>query len=132
MAFTDADLEGFSLVTEKKPERSGGVTVSQIPAALVKLLEAEAPKALADKDHRLILRLPVRVAEDADDATKAEAKAKALKDVVLLASYATAWGKGQTPKLYLTRQPNPRDEKGEPIVRMKVEKDEEANKRGRK
>lgn len=154
MALTDADLEGFTLVSERRPEKAGGVTVSQIPATLVKLLESEAPKALADKDHELILRLPVRpdyseVPEVNDKSTEAEkaanAKAKAEADskalalamgnVKQLALYATAWGKGQDPKLYITRQPPRKDEKDVPIARLKVRKDEDvpaANRAGRR
>lgn len=141
MALTDADLEGFSLESERKPEKTGGVTVTQIPATLVKLLESEAPKALADQDYRLVLRVPVRVdtsqvPETNEKSTKAEkdaalkaldeataaAKAKAVDTVKQLSLYASAWGKGQTnPRLYITKVPNGKDEKDEPVARLKVQ-----------
>lgn len=129
MPLTDQDLEGFELVSEPKPDKASGVTISEIPATLVKLLTEHAPKALADQSYELVLRVPVRVdsskvpattdkstpAEKAaalaalDEAT-AEAQKAATKTAKLLASYATAWGKGQTdPKLYITKVPNRKD-----------------------
>jgi hypothetical protein len=120
MALSNADLEGLELVTERKPEKAGGVTVSQIPENLVKLLTAEAPKALADSDHELILRVPVRLPEPLKDNATAEAKAahaeatseahkRANDTAKQLTLYAAAWGKGQTPKLYIHKVPNRKD-----------------------
>lgn len=120
MALTDTDLEGMELVSERKPEKAGGVTVSQIPAMLVNYLTAEAPKALADADHELILRVPVKLpdkltdkATDAEKAAHKEATEKATKTAVETAKqltlYAAAWGKGQTPKLYIHKVPNRKD-----------------------
>lgn len=120
MALTENDLEGLEIVTERKPEKAGGVTVSQIPAFLVNLLTQEAPKALADNDHELILRVPVRgpdklsdKATDAEKATHKEATDAAVKKATETAKqltlYAAAWGKGQTPKLYIHKVPNRKD-----------------------
>lgn len=125
MALTDTDLEGMTLVTERKPEKAGGVTVSHIPAPLVALLEQEAPKALKDKDYELILRVPVRHAEDATAEDKAKAHATAISTMKQLVLYSAAWGKGQTPKLRITKVPNRRDDKDTPMARLKVENDEE-------
>lgn len=127
MAVSDSDLEGFELAPERKPEKAGGVTVSQIPPMLVKMLEEHAPKALADKNYELVLRVPVKAAKPADltpaelkdekavkahsEAVKAhaEAEAKATDTVKQLALYSVAWGKGQTPKLYINKVPNRKD-----------------------
>jgi hypothetical protein len=128
MALSDNDLEGMELVSERKPEKAGGVTVSQIPAMLVKYLTAEAPKALADADHELILRVPVRpdytgipeITDKTSEADKAKAVAataeadtaankKAVETAKQLTLYAAAWGKGQTPKLYIHKVPNRKD-----------------------
>jgi hypothetical protein len=129
MALTDQDLEGFELAAEAKPDKTSGVTISQIPPALVKMLEEHAPKALGDSTHELVLRAPVRVdtskvpevtekstaaekaaAKTALDEATAEAQKTATATVKLLASYATAWGKGQTdPRLYITKVPNRKD-----------------------
>lgn len=128
MALTDQDLEGFELAAEAKPDKTSGVTISQIPESLVKMLAEHAPKALGDDSHELVLRVPVRVdsakvpevndkstpaekaaAQKALDEATAEAQTKATKTVKLLASYATAWGKGQEPKLYITKTPNRKD-----------------------
>lgn len=140
MAVTDSDLEGFELVSEKKPEKAGGVTISTIPAMLVKLLESEAPKALADKDYELILRMPVRVdlsdiaevTEESTDKEKAqyeqavakakdEANKKAISTLKQLTLYAAAWGKGQEPKLYIHKVPNRKD-MPETTARLAVDK----------
>ena len=96
----------FSMTVERKPE--GGVTVSQLPPALVKLLQEYAPKALADKDFELILT--------------AKDKATAQK----LALYARAWGNGQEPKLYIHKVPNRRDMKDN-VARLAVELDSDVN-----
>lgn len=120
MALSNSDLEGMELVSERKPEKAGGVTVSQIPEMLVKLLTAEAPKALADQDYELILRVPVRapapLPEKATDEQKAAHKAeteaaekKAVETAKQLTLYAAAWGKGQDPKLYIHKVPNRKD-----------------------
>lgn len=127
MAYSTADLtsdlEGFELAAEVKPDKTSGVTVSQMPETLVKMLAEHAPKALADDSHELVLRVPVRFSPAevkgtpdekakltaANAEAKAEAEAKATATVKLLAGYATAWGKGQEPKLYITKTPNRKD-----------------------
>ena len=87
---------------------------------LVNLMSTEAPKALADKDYELIIRLPVRGPEPLTDKATAEEKAAhkeatalaekaATENVKILTSYAAAWGKGQTPKLYIHKVPNRKD-----------------------
>lgn len=120
MPLTAEDLAGLEIVTERKPEKAGGVTVSQIPEFLVNLLKQESPKALADNDHELILRVPVRLPEPLTDKATDEAKAahkeateaatkKANETAKQLTLYAAAWGKGQTPKLYIHKVPNRKD-----------------------
>jgi hypothetical protein len=127
MAISDTDLEGFEVAAERKPEKAGGVTISQIPAGLVSLLTTHAPKALADKDYELVLRMPVKAPEvkpltddERKDAKVVEAHGKAVEarvagekaateTVKQLALYATAWGKGQEPKLRITKIPNRKD-----------------------
>lgn len=132
MAYSTADLtsdlEGFELAAEVKPDKTSGVTVSQMPETLVKMLAEHAPKALADDSHELVLRVPVKVDKSKVPATTdkstpaekaealkalgeatAEAQARATATVKLLAGYATAWGKGQEPKLYITKTPNRKD-----------------------
>jgi hypothetical protein len=140
MAINDSDLEGFELVSTKRPEKAGGVTVSQIPAMLVKLLEQEAPKALSTKakpsDYEIILSIPVRHTPDEKKSGKenAEAKAEAEKaaknTVQQLASYAAAWGKGQEPKLYIHKIPNRKD-MADNVARLAVELDSEVGKDNR-
>ena len=142
MAISDTDLEGFEVAAERKPEKAGGVTVSQIPAGLVKLLTEHTPRALADKDYELVLRMPVKAPEvkpltdeERKDAKAVEAHAKATEarvaaekaateTVKQLALYSTAWGKGQEPKLRITKIPNRKDM---PTwhARLSVAKDEE-------
>lgn len=135
MALSASDLEGFELAPERKPEKAGGVTVSTIPAPLVSLLETHAPKALEDKNFELILRVPVRgpdaLSEKATEAEKAahkvatdEAEKKAVSTLKQLALYAAAWGKGQTPKLYIHKVPNRKDMPAT-HARLSVEKDED-------
>jgi hypothetical protein len=137
MALNDSDLDGFTVTTQKKPEKAGGVTVSQIPPQLVKYLETEAPKALADKDYELILTVPIKgtepkpLAKDATaeqktahaEAVKAydEAVSKATSTAKQLALYAAAWGKGQDPKLYIHKVQNRRDMTGN-VARLAVDK----------
>jgi hypothetical protein len=117
MALTNEDLEGFELATERRPEKAGGVTISHIPASLVTLLEQEAPKALADTAYELVIRVPVRgpapLSDKATDAEKtahkeatAAAEEKAVSTAKQLSLYTAAWGKGQTPKLYISKIPN--------------------------
>jgi hypothetical protein len=126
---TDSDLEGFELVPERKAEKAGGVTISQIPAGLVALLKEHAPKALNDRNYELVLRVPVKVPAPPalteaqikaldDKASKArveqittyhEALEKAVDTVKQLALYSVAWGKGQDPKLYINKIPNRKD-----------------------
>lgn len=147
MAVTESDLMGLEVTTERKPERSGGVSVSNIPAMLVKFLEAEAPKALEDpKNNRLTLRLPVGEitlpegtkpindkSSEAEKEVHAQAVARATDEkkkqlrasLDQLALYARGWGNVQEPKLYMTRVQNTKDEKesGEPVVHIKVQLD---------
>lgn len=149
MALTDSDLEGFGLVAERKPEKSGGVTVTSIPAMLVKLLEQEAPKALADAAYELNLSVPVRpdytdVPKIHDKSTQAEKDAalkaqthaddEALKHAIgvvkQLALYAGAWGKGQEPKLYIHKIPNRKDMSAN-VARLAVEKWDDVPKENR-
>jgi len=142
MAISDTDLLGFEVAAERKPEKAGGVTVSQIPAGLVSLLETHAPKALADKDYELVLRMAPKAPEpkpltDEQRADKdavaahnealrvrAEAEKAATDTVKQLALYSTAWGKGQTPKLRITKVPNRKDMPAW-HARLSVAKDEE-------
>lgn len=139
MAVSENDLMGLTLVAQRKPEKVRGVTVSQVPPALITLLEQEAPKALADKNYELVLALPVSATEpvnlstkdrENEDKVKAHkeateayeaAKANAVANVKQLALYATGWGKVQTPKLYISKVPNRRDDKDAPIARLKVQ-----------
>lgn len=120
MALSDSDLEGFTLETEKKPDKVYGVTVSQIPEILVKLLETEAPKALKDPEYELVLRVPVKHPKPLKEGASTEAQAahkeateaaeKQAESVVKqLALYAAAWGKGQDPKLYIHKVQNRKD-----------------------
>lgn len=120
MAVSAADLEGFTLETEKKPDKVSGVTVSQIPEILVKLLATEAPKALKDPEYELVLRVPVKAPKPLKDDASADAKAEHAKAteaaekqaesvVKQLALYAAAWGKGQDPKLYIHKVQNRKD-----------------------
>jgi hypothetical protein len=104
---------------------------------LVKYLETEAPKALADKDYELILTVPVKVEEPKalpKDATaeqktthaqQGEAYLKAVEKATStakqLALYAAAWGKGQDPKLYIHKVQNRRDMTGN-VARLAVDK----------
>jgi hypothetical protein len=141
------DLSTLSATTERKPEKTGGVSVSQIPPALIALLEREVPNALKDVDNRIVLALPVIVPGKAptdkstDEEKKAyadaedQARAQAISDVKQLALYASAWGKGRPngkdetgayhedkdERFYIVRVAN-KAEKDEPIVRLKVQK----------
>src|ERR1700735_5463095 len=128
MAISDTDLLGFEVAAERKPEKAGGVTVSQIPAGLVSLLEthgspqkARSPKPLtdeqrADKDAVAAHNEALRV--------RAEAEKSATDTLKQLALYSTAWGKGQTPKLRITKVPNRKDMPAW-HARLSVAKDEE-------
>jgi hypothetical protein len=135
MALSDADLEGFTAETETVPSKTSGVTVSQIPAALVTLLEKRAPEVLDKAEKEIILRMPVKAQkpekpeEPAADAKAAEkdayktalseykeamtvyaaAEKDAADKVKQLCLYATAWGKGQEPKLYIHKVMNRKD-----------------------
>lgn len=135
MALTDADLDGFTAEAETVPSKTSGVTVSQIPATLVTLLEKQVPNVLDRKDKEIIIRMPVKaqkpepVQEPAADAKAAEKEAYktalaeykeamityqaaekvAAETVKQLCLYATAWGKGQEPKLYIHKVMNRKD-----------------------
>jgi hypothetical protein len=146
-----ANMDGFEIVTERKP--TGGVTVSSMPPALIKQLEIHVPKALADSGYEPILRMPVivdtssvpKITDRSTDAEKAyahkaleDAKAEAMDNatvgVRLLTSYATAWGKAQTPKLYIAKVANRRDMPSN-HARLSVRLDEDVppeNRPGRK
>jgi hypothetical protein len=117
MALTNEDLAGLEIVTERRPEKIGSVTVSHIPETLVKLLVQETPKVLTDKNYELIIRVPVRAPATLSDKATAEDKAahktateaaekKAADTVKQLCLYAVAWGKGQSPRLYIRKIPN--------------------------
>jgi hypothetical protein len=135
MALTDADLDGFTADVETVPSKTSGVVVSQIPASLVSLLEKQVPTVLDQKGKEIIIRLPVRAQkpekpeEPAADAKAAEKEAYktalaeykeaqtvyaaaekvAAETVKQLCLYATAWGKGQEPKLYIHKVMNRKD-----------------------
>ena len=135
MALSDADIDGFTAETETVPSKTSGVTVSQIPASLVTLLEKQVPEVLDKTGKEIILRMPVKAQkpdkpeEPADNAPKAEkdayktadqeyrealtvyqaAEKKAAEIVKQLCLYATAWGKGQEPKLYIHKVMNRKD-----------------------
>jgi len=146
MALSASDLEGFELVSERVPEKAGNVTVSTIPEGLVKLLTEHAPRALADKDYELILRVPVNFTrtdypekatpQQKVDTDKANAEAreaaekKAVSILKQLALYAAAWGKGQDPKLYIHKVPNRKDMPST-HARLRVQLDEDVAKENR-
>ena len=135
MALTDADLDGFTAEAETVPSKTSGVTVSQIPQALITLLEKQVPNVLDKKDKEIIIRMPVKAEKPtapeapADDAKAAEkdayktalaeykealtayqaAEKTAAETVKQLCLYATAWGKGQEPKLYIHKVMNRKD-----------------------
>lgn len=135
MALTDADLDGFTADVETVPSKTSGVVVSQIPQALVNLLKEQVPNVLDQKGKEIIVRMPVKATkpeapeEPAADAKAAEKEAYktalaeykeamtiyaaaekvAAETVKQLCLYATAWGKGQEPKLYIHKVMNRKD-----------------------
>lgn len=133
MALTDADLEGFELSAEVKPEKTSGVSVSTIPAVLVKLLEKAVPKVLDPKDptDEITLSLPYKAFPQETEKEKVTESRKEVEgNVKQLALYAAAWGKGQEPKLYIHKLPN-RKEMSANVARLAVEKWEDVPKENR-
>ena len=118
MALTDVDLSGLEVEAEARPEKGSKVEVSEIPAALVKRLETEAPRALKDKNYEVVLRLPYDPKETDDE--KATSLAHVSGVIRQLTLYAAAWGKGQTPKLYIHKRPNRKGVEGN-VARLAVE-----------
>lgn len=133
MALTDADLAGFELTAEVKPEKTSGVSVSTIPPVLVKLLEKAVPRVLDPKDptDEIILGLPYKpVAENEEKTVTADNRKGVENNVKQLALYAAAWGKGQEPKLYIHKIPN-RKEMAANVARLAVDKWEDVPKENR-